>query len=181
MKRLELTEDHLTGLKDIDSQHKQLFDLANSVLFAGEGAPAVDVFRQALVFLARYVEYHFASEEFAMSAQGFAGLKHHQTHHRHFRAEVAEFLRRAKSEGPTQELQTRLHFMVRDWFTYHIEYLDKKLAKFLKEEAEGIGLPSLETLRGWKTTLADVEQIQVVPVEGMLSASELKARGKRGR
>ena len=91
MKRFELTEDMLTGIPDIDAHHRTLLELGNrvmdtSIVKTGDKK----VFDEALQFLADYVIYHFAAEEYVMSEYGYPHDGNHRQWHERFKGEVLD-------------------------------------------------------------------------------------------
>jgi len=134
MKRLELTADLLTGIDEIDNQHSKLFDMGNSVLFPDTAEPSTREFAEALVFLARYVNYHFLAEEDGMERYSYDRLESHQKQHHRLREDIKDLIKRAKNEGPTKHLKLKFHYMFSDWFTYHIKHTDRAFAEFIKDQ-----------------------------------------------
>jgi hemerythrin len=144
MKRLELTTDLLTGIAEIDEQHRELFIMGNRALFPDAVETSTREFADALVFLVRYVDYHFSAEEDAMEWYGYNRLKSHKKQHDRFQEDIKDVLKHAKKEGPTKHLKLKFHYMFSDWFTYHIKHMDHALAEFLQDQNSFVSL----SLRG---------------------------------
>lgn len=158
MKRLELTTDLLTGIADIDDQHRELFIKGNSILFPGGGAPSTREFAEVLVFLIRYVDYHFLAEEDAMERYGFDRSKGHKRQHHRLREDIKDLYKHAKQEGATKNIRIKLHFMLSDWFTYHIKHSDRAFAGFLREQnsLESVSLKEYDELRKLGITIDEL-------------------------
>ena len=63
MNRLELTDDSLTGIKEIDNQHRQFLDQGNKILFPEAVRLRGEDILDGLKFLIRYVDEHFSTEK----------------------------------------------------------------------------------------------------------------------
>ena len=143
MKTLVLTDDLVTGINDIDNQHRQLFKWANEV--ADDEALADDgKFMEAANNLQEYVSAHFRAEEQAMETYGFNGLEKHGSQHKRLMREVGQLLLRAKWEGASKGLKIELQYMFADWITLHIKEWDKAFAKFMQNnDLTAVPLPDV--------------------------------------
>lgn len=89
--RLEWQEGYLTGIEEIDSQHKALFDLVLSLGEALRGkAPHMDL-GSLVSRLESYANEHLASEEALFSKYGYPGTKEHLEAHNMLREDIARF------------------------------------------------------------------------------------------
>jgi hemerythrin len=134
MKRLELTADLLTGIAEIDKQHSKLFDMGNSVLFPDTAELSTREFAEALIFLARYVNFHFLAEEDGMERYSYDRVESHKKQHHRLREDIKDLIKRAENEGPTKHLKLKFHYMFSDWFTYHIKHTDRLFAEYVKDK-----------------------------------------------
>lgn len=148
MDRFQLTNDLLTGIDTVDSQHRMLFDLANQIVDPSSERGADAAFFASLAFLAEYVEFHFASEELAMTQTDYPMRAGHVAAHLEFRELVGEFLERSLEEPSITELRKRLTQAVAGWLTDHIRVKDRALATHLRAHAGEVGfvLPDQEAL-----------------------------------
>jgi hemerythrin len=149
MRRLELTEDLLTGVEDIDEQHRTLLELGNRVINPSAYKKDGTIFEDALKFLADYVIYHFAAEEYVMIESNFPNYEHHRQWHEHFKQEVSDYVNRAQTEGISKDLKLKVSFAVENWLLEHIRITDSSLAKFLQQQKGGTSmhLPSVRSLK----------------------------------
>jgi hemerythrin-like metal-binding protein len=142
MDRFVFTDDLLTGLDDVDAQHRQLFDLANRVVehecHKGEDGQ----FFAALAFLSDYVQYHFAAEELAMKRASYPETELHQRAHQDFRELIGEFVEVSLEVPNVAELSARLTEVISGWLTAHIRAADRDLARYLRRHA-------LDDVGGW--------------------------------
>jgi hemerythrin len=149
MKRLELTEDLITGVEDIDEHHRTLLELGNRVIDPSAYKTNGTIFEDALKFLADYVIYHFAAEEYVMVESNFPKYEHHRQWHERFKQEVSDCVNRAKTEGISKDLRLKVSFAIENWLLEHIRITDCSLAKFLQQQKGGtsIHLPSIRVLK----------------------------------
>lgn len=181
MKRLELTENLLTGVPDIDAHHRALFENGNKLLFPEVGKSDDRAPREVLLFLSGYVHYHFAAEEAVMRNAGLDPARHIEQHE-YMREELAEIRQAQARTGVLDEkMRSRLYILLEEWFSNHIKYWDLKLAQELKIKLKEPSLPTVENLekkKGMKGVWDDlnVNDIQVKKIKGWLSQAEVKAR-----
>jgi hemerythrin len=132
MKPYELTADLMTGIDEIDNQHRKLLGWANAISVDDTEA-GVEKVDDTLDNLLEYVSYHFKTEEQAMVTYGYDQLEKHQKQHERLMLEVAELFARAKREGASRGKLVELQYLLTDWIQLHIKEWDKPFAGFLKE------------------------------------------------
>ena len=158
LRRLELTGDLLTGISEIDNQHRELFNKGNAVLFPGKVELGTRDFADALVFIVRYVEYHFLAEEDAMERCGYDRTESHKKQHQRLQEDIGDLLTHAKQEGPTKHLKLKFHYFFSDWFTYHIKHTDRAFADFLRDQDNhvSVSLKKYDKLRKFGIPIDDL-------------------------
>ncbi|MCF6290298.1 MAG: hemerythrin family protein [Desulfobacterales bacterium] len=173
MERLQLTEDLLTGIEEIDNQHRELFARGNAVLFPEGGKENVRDIVNALAFLMLYVDEHFAAEERMMKLYKYDRLEGHRKQHQRLRKDVEALYRRTKEEGTIKGLASELYYLFGDWYVYHIKEWDRAYAAFLQKRIKlaSVLIPGLEDI--------DDSQVEVLKFDGEISPAELKARRNR--
>ncbi len=148
MKRFEFTEDLLTGIADVDQDHRNLFEIGNKIIspkFIDAGEKTME---ETLSFLDDYVIYHFAAEEYAMYNTGYPGLEKHTLRHKEFRELVSDYLSKASKEGISKEFILKLSFAVENWLLEHIRVADRGFAQYLKQQKiDQPQLPSVQDLK----------------------------------
>jgi hemerythrin len=149
MDRFTLTDDLLTGVPDIDDQHRTLLALGNKVIDPSVIDKDGTIFRDALSFLAGYVLYHFAAEEHVMENAGYPRWEPHRQWHERFRAEIDGLIVSARKKGVSRALKLKISFAVENWLVEHIRITDRDLAEFLRQHAGGkvIRVPDVRTLK----------------------------------
>jgi len=180
VKTIELTKDLLTGIRDIDDQHREIFDWFNTLIKSADAPADHRDVKRALVFLTGYVGFHFAAEELAMDIFGYDGLDRHRQQHHYFRNLILDIRKKAGEVGLTEDLRGKLHRMLGEWLVHHIGTEDKALAAFLvRNDAEEPSLPTVDDLRSAGTEWLDPDHVEIKPIfDGELSQTELKIRLK---
>jgi len=117
------------GLESIDSQHKVLIDLINSLFLAmnsGNGKQAVS---SALGKLIEYTGSHFAFEEDLFDKYGYAEKGAHKEIHKKLVAQVVDF--QTQFDSGETDISLELMEFLKDWLIKHIKGTDKKYSSFL--------------------------------------------------
>jgi hemerythrin len=130
---IDWRDDLLTGVDEIDRQHKELFSRFNLLLDAcnqGKGREEVD---RMLQFLADYVQTHFRAEEEIQLASGYPELLTHREAHRGFVRQLDGLLEEFRSEGASLPLVIKTNQTLVFWLIDHITKMDKELAVFLQK------------------------------------------------
>ncbi|MCB1141363.1 MAG: bacteriohemerythrin [Leptospiraceae bacterium] len=131
--KIEWNNDLITGNKQLDAQHMELFKRMNLVLKNINEDPKLENFNESLTFLENYTNKHFHLEESIMEETSYPGYSFHKEQHEKFILEIAELRRFQKQNLKIKfPLILRLRSQVVNWFIDHILTLDMKLSQFLK-------------------------------------------------
>ncbi len=84
-------------------------------------------------FLVQYVDKHFSTEEELMEFYGYPKRDGHEEQHVRLCREVEELYDRMKQAKSLICFTGELHFLMSDWYVYHIKHWDKGCATFLQE------------------------------------------------
>ena len=129
------TEEYLTGLDEIDNDHRMLFALVNDLntrITSGDrGAIGI-----TLKSLADYVDYHFTREELAMESAGYPDLVAHIKRHRDLAATVRSLGVMHEEDPAALDGDDVLNFLG-DWLTGHIMNSDMDYVPFVKRHQAG--------------------------------------------
>ena len=134
---IEWNEKLLTGVTEIDSQHKILVDAINDA----NGRLMVDhdikLIEQITKDLLSYAIFHFETEEDLMQQYGYEGesAEHaqlHQRQHREFSSQVLA-VRNNLRDGKEISREDLLAFL-NGWLISHIMNTDQHLAAFIKQK-----------------------------------------------
>jgi hemerythrin len=127
---IEWTEEYAVGVKDIDDQHRRLFEIADQAytllrkdLQTDKFDRIVEIFEE----LKDYTVYHFNFEESYMAGIGYPKILSHKVEHSDFIEKVNGVDYRQIDDNQNQYLMEILNFVV-DWIKSHIKERDKKIA-----------------------------------------------------
>ena len=118
----------------MDSHHKRLIEIANSVAEHLQGEDDRESLATALDSLVEYTRYHFATEEKLMTLYDYPGAGSHCREHRDLMHQVAEYRERVL-QGGVPDKAGFLHFF-ENWMVRHILNEDRKYGAFLN--AKGV-------------------------------------------
>jgi hemerythrin-like metal-binding protein len=116
----------------IDSQHKKLVDILNSLFDAMKQGKGKNILETILDEMAAYSVEHFTYEEKILSDNGYPGFSQHKIQHDDFVKRVNQFKQDFISGKMLVSIEV-LNFL-RDWLVSHIADSDKKYAVYLAEK-----------------------------------------------
>jgi hemerythrin len=117
-----------TGIEKVDQQHKQLIETVNSLLEAVKNGEPKDKVDETIEFLSDYVITHFKTEEEVMIKHQYPEYEKHKDIHENFVKDFKELLKKRNELSFTFKLQTK----VGEWLINHIHNVDKKMAKYIR-------------------------------------------------
>lgn len=126
-----------TGIREIDAQHKRLFQAINRMEAAYRSGTEEREAQESLAFLARYTLEHFETEEALMRAIGYPMLEFHQKEHAELMAQILAM--KAKLDGgflvPLDGADFAAHManFAADWLAHHINEADMGYVQFARE------------------------------------------------
>ena len=126
---LEWKSDYSVGIASIDTQHRKLIELINSLQTAVDYSTGEEFERKALDELVDYTKTHFKYEEGLMEQNDYPDFDAHRASHASMIAKVDEVLEayRQDQEGAIQQA---LDFL-KDWLINHINGTDKQYSRYL--------------------------------------------------
>jgi hemerythrin len=122
-------ESYNIGIKTIDTQHRKLVDILNSLYDAMGKGQANQVLGRILDELIQYTVVHFSTEERLFKQYGYPDSVAHKKEHDDLTAQVKKLQTDLKSGKITLSMQ--LGTFLKDWLKNHILQTDKKYAPFL--------------------------------------------------
>ncbi len=143
MESFQWNEGFLTGIADVDDQHRHLVDVINKfgdLISQGKGASRDEVdtvFKE----LADYAHLHFTEEEAFMEASGIdpRHLTPHEEAHRQFINDVIQLHKSVyRKELLDQESCEKLMKFLIHWLAYHILGTDKSMARQVESISSGL-------------------------------------------
>ncbi len=139
MNSFEWSSAYLTGILNVDNQHKRLVELVNQM---GDGLSENTLDQPMLtsIFhsLSNYAIYHFEEEEQLMVDKGVDNrhIKTHEKQHKNFIENVTYLFQEASISNHAQ-MESILDFLVH-WLAYHILGIDKLMAKQIAKIEAGV-------------------------------------------
>jgi len=127
------TQDLAVGVKQIDAQHRELFERINSLLEAmSEGKGREEVAR-LLAFLEDYVVEHFRTEEGYMVRRGYPDYRPHRELHKGFIRDLRDIKRDLEAKGLNSVLVISVQRHICDWWREHVAKRDKAFGSYLND------------------------------------------------
>ena len=124
----------LTGIDEIDAQHRELFARIAALLEASRSRRSDEEVIRLLEFLGSYVVEHFAAEERAMERTAYPNIEAHRAEHRQFMRELEILRHELKSEGPSPLFAIRVGNRVTGYLREHIYRTDRLLGEWLRAQ-----------------------------------------------
>ncbi|MCX7838457.1 MAG: hemerythrin family protein [Anaerolineae bacterium] len=131
---IQLTEDLLTGMPEMDAQHRTLVDLINETyksLREGNREAAREKFMNGV---GAYVNFHLRSEEEFLRRIEFPDYELHKQIHANFEKQVLKWVEEAK-QGDERILR-QVNALVWAWFLRHIAVKDKAYGEYYRQHAQ---------------------------------------------
>ena len=122
--RLVWKNEYSVHVKEIDNQHKQLFEIINNLIQVLNTAPKDEVIAEIIGKIVKYKELHFATEEKYFKQFNFEGSNEHEIAHKEFTAKVAAV--QAEYQGDTISFAFALVDFLEDWLIGHLMHMDQK-------------------------------------------------------
>lgn len=129
---VQWTQDLATGVEEIDSQHKELFNRINRLVEACSKGKGKEEISGVLRFLEDYVVMRFGAEEERMKSLDFPNYDIHKKMHDDFILDLQDLKQQLEQKGPTVALVIKVNHFLFDWLTNHIRKMDKVMGAFLK-------------------------------------------------
>ena len=134
---IEWNEKLLTGVAEIDDQHKILVDSINEANIRLIEDHDIKLIEQITKDLLSYAIFHFETEEDLMQQYGYDGesaeeAKSHQKQHREFSSQVLT-VRDGLRDGKEISREDLLAFL-NGWLISHIMNTDQHLGAFIKQK-----------------------------------------------
>lgn len=127
---IEWKEKYITGIQEIDAQHKALVDLIVKLFAAMQSGAGKDVLDETLTGLIDYTHRHFMTEEILMGNYDYPEMEEHQAEHRKFSSDVEKF--REEFQSGNTGISIQLITFLRNWLDEHICQTDHKYIDFFR-------------------------------------------------
>lgn len=150
MPLLTWTEEMSVGVPLLDSDHKVLMDIINSIEDTARSPKQHAHLEESLQTLIQYTIKHFGREEKIMRACGYAALHSHLDEHLRFSFEIQGIVPRIRGGNDSKAVQKLLVYL-RDWWNHHILIEDKAYRPYAeghpKVHAAALEFPPLRDAR----------------------------------
>lgn len=129
MEPIEWSDKYSVGVRELDEQHRQLFDLLGMLRQAILRGDDVDSLALILQGFIDYAVGHCTHEEHLLRRHGYADIEAHRMEHSHLLHMLSEF--REDLRDGHNDLAERLHQFVMHWLESHVSHTDKRYSEFL--------------------------------------------------
>ncbi|MDY6053326.1 MAG: hemerythrin family protein [Anaerovibrio sp.] len=139
--KYEFTDEYLTGIELIDTEHAHLFELANKAYDLLTDQFALDKYDRIAALLEELREYtktHFAHEEECMESINFRHIWSEKHQHITFVNRLESIDLKAMDENQQEHLMEIIEFLAL-WLQGHIKGADKRIGTYydsLPDEAK---------------------------------------------
>ena len=133
------SDELLTGINQIDSQHRQLFVQVSRFLDDCDRGQGSERLAETLAFFEDYVLSHFASEEAIQRENRYPRLAEHLQQHAELIKELRGLRAELERDGVSVNLIGSAMQFWADWFLEHIAVSDKAIADFLHHTTDSNG------------------------------------------
>ncbi len=123
-----------TGINEIDSQHKELFDRINKLFQACHSGRGTQEVMNVMSFLENYVIEHFSCEEKLQLKSNFPNYTAHKKQHEDFKAEISKLKQQLEASADSTTFVIKINNLIVNWLLNHIKKSDKELSQHLKEK-----------------------------------------------
>ncbi len=130
---LEWNENFLTGLSDIDNQHKKIFKYLKSIYEYNKINPESQEILQKIHSFLAFMEQHFEFEEALIDKYHLKNGDEHKKEHAFFKERIKEIFG-VYGTSP-YALIFELCKFVKDFYSSHIIFYDKTLVKEIKKNS----------------------------------------------
>ena len=126
--RFRWHEYYSVGVRQFDSDHRRLLELANTMVNETLRGPLPELPGDVLNDLIECTEQHFAHEERLLTTTGYAGLEHHKDEHRRLLGEIRSQQSAFNAGRITADDVARF---LADWLFNHMEAEDRHYGEHL--------------------------------------------------
>jgi hemerythrin len=130
---LPWSDDYLLGIKTIDEDHRNLFEIVNRLHDAFHKRQGPQTIKITFSLLTEYVAEHFAREEQLMHQIGYPGIEEHRMLHAGF---IQAFFSTKQSyivAPKAFDFDSFLEFL-RKWLVHHVLVEDRKYVHYVMQE-----------------------------------------------
>lgn len=132
MSFIQWSDSYNVGIATIDSQHKVLVEMINSLYTAMVEHKSKEALEKSFALLDEYILSHFTTEEYYMQLYRYPNFNEHKLQHDEFTKQIKDF-KKKYAEGK-MELTLELTKYLKNWFIVHIKTYDPLYVSLLKNK-----------------------------------------------
>jgi hemerythrin-like metal-binding protein len=130
---IEWKDIYSVGVKEIDDQHKHLFEIIGEFSELTRSKQEPKVLFQTLNALVKYADSHFRTEERYMGEHDYPDRTAHEKEHVAFVEEV--FSLREQISEPDPESYHKISDFIKNWWISHVLGTDMAFKEFFADKA----------------------------------------------
>jgi hemerythrin len=131
MAMFELTDEYLTGVQQLDDQHREILARFGTLVRVLRQDEATNHLSYVLSFLRGYAASHFRLEQETMTKFEYPDFLEHKAQHDSFEQEFVQLGKEMDHYGASNELAEHVSLVVTDLLLKHIQNHDLKMAGYL--------------------------------------------------
>ena len=129
---LEWKDAYNIGVKEIDMQHRGLFDIIDKLFTSRMYESDGKYFALTLHKFYEYVQIHFSTEERYMEEAQYPRYTEHQQEHELFTTQVSKLMQDVEDKEP--QIENKVLAFLKEWYLAHILGTDRDLEKWFREK-----------------------------------------------
>lgn len=122
-------DEYKLNISEVDSQHKNLFDMVNDLHYALKSGKGREVLGDILLRLIMYCDTHFTTEERYMKTYGYPEYNQHKFLHEYLTKKTKDFYETFKTKE--SDITLELMDFIKGWLHHHILGEDKRFGIYL--------------------------------------------------
>jgi hemerythrin len=130
MQFIEWKENYNVGVKEIDIQHRGLFDIIDKLSRASQIEPEGKYFLMTFDKFIEYARVHFSTEERYMKEAEYPKLSEHRQEHIQYLTELSDLA--LELENKKSDTERKILDYLKTWYTSHILGEDRDYMESLK-------------------------------------------------
>lgn len=124
-------DELLTGIKEIDDDHKELCIRANKLFEAFIEGKLEEEIRFSMNYFEEYIHTHLDAEEKLLIDMNYPKYKYHKAKHDAFKKIFEELKSIITTQGINNTFVEKFNYTIVDWLTFHLREDDADFAKFI--------------------------------------------------